>query len=279
MKGDGGRPKVSFGRVALVGTGLIGCSLGMELRLRKLAQEVVGFDIAPAHLQIALARGALDKQASTLSSALDGADLVLLAVPPRALLQLLPQVAQLAGPHALVTDLGSVKKAIVALGESLLGMRFVGGHPMAGAPEGGPKGAKLGLFEGAPWAIVRSSEGWDVAVDAFAQQMAALAQAVGAQPIFLDAAMHDRLAALVSHLPHLISFAFQRTIAQNPDKEIACRFSGGSYRDLIRVAQADRTLWEDIFLQNREELLKALTQFEGQLSCLRKAIEDREPVE
>ncbi|CCW36323.1 prephenate dehydrogenase [Chthonomonas calidirosea] len=263
---------VLFSQVAILGMGLMGTSLGMALRQQGLAQTVVGYDVQPSHLHMASKQGALDKVVGTPVEALADADLVVFAVPPYAIIEQLTCLAPYIPARALVTDLGSVKGAIVQRGEELLGARFVGGHPMAGGTQSGPQAAQPDLFREAAWAIVRSKP-FTLKNDPWALRLAAFVEALGAHPLPMEAAQHDHLAALVSHLPHLLSFAFMKTVEAEPERELAKQLAGGSFRDLTRIAAADNALWREIFLQNREELLQALAAFESQLALLRKEIE------
>src|SRR5579875_20277 len=263
---------VLFNQVAILGVGLMGASLGMALRRRGLAKTVVGYDVRPSHLHIASQQGALDRAAATPVEAISEADLVVFAAPPQAIVEQLSLLAPYIPSHALITDLGSVKEAIVQHGESLFGPRFVGGHPMAGGPQSGPQAAQSDLFRGAAWAIVRSAP-FVLEEDLWARPLATLIKALGARPLPMEATQHDRLAALVSHLPHLLSFAFMNMVEAHPNRELAKQLAGGSFRDLTRIAGADKELWREIFLQNREELLQALAAFESQLTLLREEIE------
>jgi prephenate dehydrogenase len=261
-----------FDCVAIVGVGLMGGSLGMALRARGLARRVIGVDKSAETLTRAQERGAMDAGTATLAGAVRAADGVVVAAPVGAIPSLLEAMAPHIRPDALVTDLGSTKAHIVQAGTRLYGPRFVGGHPMAGSEQSGIEAARPDLFDGAAWAVVRP-EPFAPQEDAPAVRLAALASALGARPIPMDAARHDRLVALVSHLPHLLSFAFARTVGAAPEAAQAREMAGGSFRDLMRVSAADPALWRDIFLDNRGPLLDTLDAFEAQLAALRRAVE------
>jgi prephenate dehydrogenase len=265
-----------FACVAILGVGLMGGSLGLALRERGLAEHVVGFDREEAILQRALERGALHAATTDLAEAVRTADCVVAAAPVRIIPTLLEQVAPHARPDALVTDLGSTKAGIVEVGTRLFGPRFVGGHPMSGSEESGIRAARTEMFTGAAWAIVRP-EPFVLETDAPAARLAALVSALGARPIPLGADCHDRLVALVSHLPHVLSFAFARTVAEDKAAEQARALAGGSYRDLMRVSAADPLLWRDIFLGNRDALLEAIAAYESCLHTLRQQIDSADP--
>lgn len=255
-------PFLPFDTVAVIGVGMMGGSIGLEMRQRQLARRVVGIDLHQATLRAARDKGCIDIPAADMQSGVTEADCVVVAAPVGAIPQLLAQIALYVPPESLVTDLGSTKRSIVVAGEESLGKRFVGGHPMAGSPVQGLAGVRAGLFEDAAWAVVRSVEfTLSEEADPFAMRLAELAVSLGARPISMDAARHDRLVALVSHLPHVIAFAFSALIAENPDADLARALAGGSYQDLMRVAGADPALWNDIFHDNREELSTVLAGF------------------
>lgn len=260
-----------FACVTIVGVGLMGGSLGLALKARGLARRVVGVDKSAEILARAQERDAIDVGTTDLAEGVRDADGVVVAAPVGVIPALLEKIAASVRPDALLTDLGSTKGRIVAAGSRLFGPRFVGGHPMAGGVESGVEAARADLFTGAAWLIVRPQP-FTLEEDPPASRLAALITALGARPIPMEAACHDRLAALVSHLPHALSFAFARTVAASEEAEQAREMAGGSYRDLMRVAAADPTLWQDIFRDNREALLAALAAFETHLRDLKRQI-------
>lgn len=265
-----------FTRAAIVGVGMMGGSLGLALKARGVTQSVVGIDLDAANLERAREMGAIDDGTTALDAGVASADVIILAVPVSAIPDLLHFLSLYAHPDALITDIGSAKQIICEAGERLCGPRFVGGHPMAGSPQGGVDAALPNLFEGAAWAVVRSQmpEGEG---DAFVRQAVALARALGARPVLLDSAAHDRAVALVSHLPHILSFAFADMVAGSPDPVLANRMAGSSFRDMMRVSTSDRAFWHDIFASNREEVLSALTLFETQINRLKAALTTMPP--
>lgn len=261
-----------FAQVTIIGVGLMGGSLGLALRQRDLATAVVGVDRQADTLAEAVAVGAIDRGTTDLADGVKDADCVVMAVPVGIISELMEQIAPFVSPNALVTDLGSVKQRIVAAGTRWFGTRFVGGHPMAGSEQSGVSAARADLFEGAAWAIVRPTP-FAFDSDTKAAQAAALARALGAKPVALDAAQHDRLVALVSHLPHALSFSFAQLIGSHPEAEVAQSLAAGSYRDMMRVSRSDPALWRDIFLDNRDALLIAIHSFSSQLDSLQRSIE------
>lgn len=266
---------VPFERVAILGVGLMGGSLGMALRARKLAQSVVGWDHNPETLTLAQQRGAIDSAETELSLAIRNADAIFLAVPVGVAPALLERIAPDVGPDALLSDLGSVKGEIVAAGEPLFGPRFIGGHPMAGSEQSGAAAARADLFTGATWAVVPHSPE-SSASEPFPARLLGLIAALEARPLLLDAATHDRLVALISHLPHVLAFALRDTVANDPERDLALQLAGGSYRDMTRVASSDPALWNGIFQANRDFLLAALTAYEQQLTTFIQALRDKD---
>jgi prephenate dehydrogenase len=255
--------------VAIIGVGMMGGSLGLSLRARGLARAVVGIDLRADILKRAREMQAIDHGVMKVEDGVQGADCVVVAAPVGVIVPLLERIAPYVGPETLVTDLGSVKTPIVAAGERLYGARFVGGHPMAGSERSGVDASMPGLFVGAAWAIVRAAR-FTLNNDLPARRIAALAEALGARTIALDAAQHDRIAALVSHLPHLLSFTYAQAVGADPEAELARTMAGGSYRDLMRVSAADADLWRDIFRCNREFLRDAITAYEAELQMLKR---------
>jgi prephenate dehydrogenase len=268
-------PFPPFARVTILGVGLMGGSLGMALRTRRLAQTVVGWDHDAEALETAQQRGAIDTAEPDLKLAIAEADAIFLAVPVGAASALLERIAPQVRPNALISDLGSVKTEVVATGHRLFGTRFVGGHPMAGSEQSGVAAARADLFADAPWAVVPyrlpNPDG-----DADLERLIALVVALGARPLLLDPAPHDRLVALISHLPHALAFALKGTVETDMEHDLALQLAGGSYRDMTRVASSDPALWRGIFQANRDFLLSALASYEQRLSALIQAIRDND---
>ncbi len=272
-EGDAGEAFPPFACAAIIGVGMMGGSLALALKARGLARRVVGADRNDLSLQTALNRQAIDAAFSEPEKAAGGADFVALAAPVGAIPGLLEAIAPYVRPDALITDLGSVKARIVETGGRLLGPRFVGGHPMAGSERSGVEAAQADLFAGAAWAVVRSQP-FALASDPPAARLAALIAALQARPVLLEARAHDRLVALVSHLPHVLSFAYAQTVEDSGEAEAARALAGGSYRDLMRVSASDTALWQDIFANNRDELRAVLAAFDQALDELRRALEE-----
>lgn len=263
-----------FDCIAIVGVGLMGGSMGLALREKKLTRRVIGIDLLAESVKKAVEVGAIDDGTNDLMEIAE-ADCVVFAAPVGILPTLMERAAPFIRSDALITDLGSVKGSIVEAGERWFGPRFVGGHPMSGSEASGIEAARSDLFEGAAWAIARSRD-FNLAEDTWAARLAALVAVLGARPLTMTAGHHDHLVALVSHLPHLLSFAFARTVEGDTFAEQARQMAGGSYRDLIRVSGSSPELWRDIFLHNREALQAALIAYEYHLMALKDAIENKD---
>ena len=260
-----------FRRVGLIGTGLIGGSLGIRLREWRLVGEVTGYDRNPTALKLALERGAVDRVASSAAEATRGADLIILAVPVLSVAAVVREIAPVVEQGAVVTDAGSTKYGILQQAESLLppGAYFIGGHPMAGSEESGMEGADPALLENAIYVLTPGREVPGTVVD----RLSNLLEAAGAQPLILDAMNHDRLAAAVSHLPHLAAAALVDCAARMGEGEMIKTLAAGGFRDTTRVALGNPQIWRDICVSNRWPLLEALASLEGALSQLKGLLE------
>ncbi len=239
-------------RVAILGVGLIGGSIGLACR-RRLEGTVTGFDSDPATLERALEAGALDESAASVAEACKEAELVFCAAPVSALPGIARQALEAAGPECVVTDVGSTKREIVAaLGED---ERFIGGHPLAGAETSGVEHARAELFEGARWYLTPTTYSGGLLYDRLQRSLAEL----GARPQAIDAATHDRLMATVSHLPHVIANVLVNQAASELSED-AERLpeAGPSLRDSTRVAGSNPRIWVDILASNREAVAAAI---------------------
>lgn len=256
-------------RVFVIGTGLIGGSIGLGLR-RSGDAVVRGFDASVENAEAALSLGALDEVAPDLERGVVDADIVVVATPVGEVLPTIERVASTGGPGTLVTDVGSTKSGIVTEAERLLGSDrpFIGGHPMAGTEGEGIRSARQDLFDGALWILTPTDR-----TDSDAYRRAnALVASLGARTLALDPAEHDRLVALVSHLPYAIATALMALAGQEGDERVF-RAAAGSFRDVTRTAGTNPRVWRDIFASNREAVVRELEQFAMRLDELRSAID------
>jgi prephenate dehydrogenase len=239
-------------RIAILGVGLIGGSIGLAAR-RRLDADVCGFDPEPATLERALELGALQRRAGSLAQACEGVEIVFCAAPVAALPRVAEQALAACGEDCVVTDVGSTKRDIVsALGQD---ERFIGGHPLAGAETSGVENARAELFEGARWYLTPTAHSGGLLYDRLQRALAE----IGARPQAIDAEAHDRLMATVSHLPHVIANVVVNQVAV----ELAAGSerlpeAGPSLRDATRVAGANPKIWGDIFASNREAVAAAV---------------------
>lgn len=261
-------------RIAIVGVGLMGGSLGLALRANRVAQTVVGFDNA-ATIFAACAMGAIHEGSASLAEAVDGADIVFIATPIHRIREVIANLAPIIGGNTTVSDLGSVKTGIDSYGHALLGDRFLGGHPMAGSESTGIHAARASLYAGAAWALTPVNN--TPTPNDRTAALCKVIQRIGAKPLVMSADRHDRAAALVSHLPHLISFAYNHTVEKDAERELAHALAAGSYRDLTRVAASDPILWRDVFIENREWLLAALNAYRSAIIDLETAVLTENP--
>jgi prephenate dehydrogenase len=258
--------------VLIVGTGLIGGSIGLALR-EAGAARVTGFDAAPDRARRAAELGALEEAFDQLPPACAAADIVLLATPVGQITSGVRSVAGASREGTIVTDVGSTKGPIVDEAERILGSRrpFVGGHPMAGSEREGIEAARPDLFHAALWILTPTRSTDERAF----RTVRDLVGATGAKTIALDPVEHDRLVALVSHLPYAIATALMDLAGAEGDERVF-RAAAGSFRDVTRTAGSAPHIWRDILAANREALLRELDAFAGRLGDFRRALADRE---
>ena len=242
-------------RIAVLGVGLIGGSIGLAAK-RRLGAEVVGFDADPANARRGVEVGALDRSGETIPEAVEGAEVVFCAGPVGALPGLVAEALEASGPDAVVTDVGSTKRELIAgLEDDERLERFIGGHPIAGAESAGVENARDDLFEGARWYLTPTERSSGVHYDRLQRAIADL----GARPQAIDPETHDRLMATVSHLPHVIANVLvQQAAAAAMEESERLPEVGPSFRDTTRVAGANPAIWGDIFATNSEAVAREI---------------------
>jgi prephenate dehydrogenase len=260
-------------RVAILGLGLMGGSLGLSLRaLLESPPEVAGYDVDPQVRQRALEHGAITRAYASPEETVEDADLVVFAVPVLAMADLMSRVAPALSRHAILMDLGSTKEQVLAWVEQMptLASRFVGGHPMAGSERQGIEGARADLYVGSVWCLTPSRQ-----TDADALERAlALVTRLGAKPLVLDAAWHDDLVASVSHLPLVAAAALVRIVANDPERMV---LAASGFRDTTRVASGSPEMARDICLSNRVALIRWLDTYISELNQFRSLINLADP--
>src|ERR1700739_4517150 len=269
-----------FRRVAVLGTGLIGGSFALALRKYFPDTTVVGWDKAHV-LRHAFERAAIHEGVGDLSLALAGADLIYVALPVGQTIELLPEVARLAPPHSLVTDTASTKRSVCAVAAESFhehGTRFLGGHPMAGKEISGIAAADADLFQGAKYALIASStpENAPKAAEPRVAKFGSLIEKLGAEPVWLSAEMHERAAAVVSHLPQLLAVALAGVVRDQTDETgLPVTLAGRGLRDALRLAGSPYSVWRDIVLTNTDNLDRVLDQMIQALEQIRSDLRTR----
>jgi prephenate dehydrogenase len=267
-----------FKQVTIVGTGLIGGSLGLALRKRRLAARVIGFDRAPV-LKRAKDCGAIDAGSSMLSAAVRGSDLIVLATPVIAIIDLIQRLSPSLPARALVTDVGSTKSEIVRQAAKTFGrtasQRFLAGHPMAGKENAGVEFADADLFEGASWLFTPLPR--QNPHTGLCGEFLHCVEKIGARVALLDPAEHDRVCAWISQLPQMISTALAATLVDEFGPEAPLLDIGGrALRDLTRISGSPYSMWRDIAITNKKNLADALHKLEQRLAHIRENLDTRE---
>ena len=265
-------PIAPFRRLALIGIGLIGSSLARAARERGLAEEIVVSTRSPATLEEARALGLGDRYETDAAEAVRDAGLVIVSVPVGAS----GAVAERIGPHlaegAILTDVGSTKASVIAAMAPHVAphAHFVPGHPIAGTERSGPSAGFASLFENR-WCILTPPPGTDEGAVA---RLAAFWEAVGSRVEAMDPEHHDRVLAIVSHLPHIIAYNIVGTAddLESVSEGEVIKYSASGFRDFTRLAASDPVMWRDVCLHNREAILEMLGRFSEDLSALQRAI-------
>jgi prephenate dehydrogenase len=259
-------------RIAVLGVGLIGGSIGLAAREHLESARVTGYGRSRERLERARELGAIDVAAGSLEEALDGADACFACAPVGALPEQVRTALAVAGPDCVVTDVGSSKQALVSGFDD---PRFVGGHPIAGAETSGVEHARADLFQGAVWYLtpIERSSGL------LYERLHRFVIGVGARPVAVDPETHDRLVAVFSHLPHvlanvLVSQAATRLLEHGE----ALRQVGPSFRDGTRVAGANTAMWTDVYLSNRRAIVEEIKRFASSLERVAERLEAGEGV-
>ncbi len=255
-------------RVSIIGLGLIGGSLG--LALRSAGHEVVGYARKPRVAALALKRGAADRAAKSLTSAVKRADVVIIATPVLAVNDILSAISNDVAAGAIVTDVASTKAAVMGWAEQYLphNINFIGGHPMAGKEVAGIEAADAKLFRGCTYCLV---PGANASVKS-QKVLEGLVLSVGAKPLYIGAAEHDRLVAGISHLPLLLSTALVADTTGSPLWPSMSKLASSGYRDTSRLASGDPRMSRDICLTNKEPILTAIDEYIKELKKLRRLV-------
>ncbi|NLH98284.1 MAG: prephenate dehydrogenase/arogenate dehydrogenase family protein [Chthonomonadales bacterium] len=252
-------------RIAILGLGVMGASIGMALHRAGVA-EVVGWDPDADAVEAARELGAVGQSVTSPECAVSSAELITLAAP----VPVIPELASHIVPHmrddAVVTDIGSVKTPIVQQCERLLGERFVGGHPMAGTEMHGARHANPAMLRDAPWILTPTARTSEESLMLVRDLIASL----GARPVTMEPDEHDRLVAYISHLPHAVAFALAAAVHTSVEPD-GLALAGGSFRSGTRVAASDPSVWSHIMVQNAGHVTAALDRLLPILASIRDA--------
>jgi len=263
---------VIYNRVALIGLGLIAGSMAHAMRRAGLAGEIVGTARSAETRKVAAEIGLCDRIVETAAEAVEGADLVVLAVPVGAMEAVTREIAPHLAPGATITDVGSVKRDVIAAIAPHLpeGVHFVPGHPLAGTEHSGPRSGFAELFDNR-YVLLTPDPGTDAEAVA---KLRAFWEGCGANVEEMDADHHDLVLAVTSHTPHLIAYTMVGVaddLRRVTDSEVI-KYSAAGFRDFTRIAASDPTMWRDVFLSNKDATLEILGRFTEELFALQRAI-------
>lgn len=263
-------------RITLIGVGLIGGSLVLDLKRHKLAQHITGIDLDRDNLQRALERRVIDQADTRLAPEhINSADLIVIAAPVAALPDICRQLAPHLRPHTIVSDVGSTKLSAITAFRQHLGTHFprcVATHPIAGSDRSGALAARFNLYRGKKL-IICPHEAQDTEAVSITEH---LWQAIGAHTFRLSAEEHDAVFAAVSHFPHLLAFAYMQQLLSAENANRCLNFAGSGFRDFTRIAASNAHVWKDIFLDNRRSLCALIEQQEQQLAYLKGCLKNQD---
>lgn len=254
-----------FKRVTIIGVGLLGGSIGLALKKRKLAREVIGVFRRESSKKAALKAKAVDKAFLSIEEGVKGADFIIVCTPVGRIVRIVKEISKYAGNGAVVTDVGSTKSFIVSKLEKSLNrkVKFVGSHPMAGAEKSGVASAVSSLFQKSACIITKTrctdKKAFSV-VKKFWEKLGAVCKVLSPEK-------HDAYAAEISHLPHLVSACLVRSVEKG-----SLRYAAAGFKDTTRIASSDPAMWQDIFVTNKRQTLRALKAFKAEVDRFEKMI-------
>lgn len=261
-----------FKKIVIFGVGLIGGSIALALKKHPGAPHIVGVGRAQQSLQEALDLGLIDSAETDIASALDAADLVIIATPVAQTPAILKAIRPYLSESTIITDAGSTKSDVMAYARAELGdqvNQFVGGHPIAGAEKSGPAAAMADLYLGKNVILTPDEQTSNSVLD----QVSRLWQQCGAVVSHMSAQEHDSVFAAVSHLPHLLAFALVEDLAKRSNAELLFKFAASGFRDFTRIAGSHPEMWRDIALANKTALLSELRLYQQALSDMTALLE------
>jgi prephenate dehydrogenase len=247
-----------YGCVGIIGTGLIGGSLGLALRKKGAADRVLGYDVDPSMIEEAVGRGAVDEAAGSIEDIAAACDLIFIAVPVRSIPDVLRALAQDVKAGTTISDVGSVKEKVVVAAREILpeGCHFIGGHPLTGSEQRGADFADPQLFNDAYYVLTPLT---DCDAEAYSR-LHALLTALGARVLAMEPLQHDRAVSVISHLPHLIAMGLMNLALERAEEYPLLRLAAGGFRDMTRIASSSSGIWLDILMENREAVEESLRE-------------------
>ncbi|BCD59744.1 MULTISPECIES: prephenate dehydrogenase [unclassified Nitratiruptor] len=253
-------------QVGIVGLGLMGGSLALDLKKKGIADRIVGYDRNPVHCQQAISLGLVDKIVDF--EQIKTCDVIFLAIPVEGIIKALQQLTDIQ-PNTTIIDLGSTKEKIVKSCPPQIRKNFVAAHPMTGTEFSGPEAAIEGLYYDKIVVLCNIEEN-----DPFHKERAEnIFVKLGMQIVMMDAHEHDLHAAYISHLPHAISYALANSVLKQEDPKSILILAAGGFKDMSRLAKSNPAMWSDIFKQNKENLLRSFTTFNEEFSYAKELIE------
>ncbi|MCL4472727.1 MAG: prephenate dehydrogenase/arogenate dehydrogenase family protein [Actinobacteria bacterium] len=263
-------PDFSNTSIAIIGVGLMGGSLGLAAQERLEVARVTGYSRTERTLQRALELGAITDEAGSIEEAAAGADIIFVATPVRSILESARRALAASKPGSIVTDMGSTKSSLMAALTAAEEKRFIGGHPVCGSETAGVGNSREDLFDNATW-FLTSGRGVD---PSNYERLHGFIARIGAIPTAIDPDAHDRIMALVSHLPHVLAnSAMNQVGGVNLDGREALLSAGPSFRDLTRIAGSNPRVWTDIFMENSRWLVEALKEHRESIDSITAAVE------
>jgi len=264
-----------FGKIVVIGVGLIGGSFGLALKATGRGGQVVGAGRSAANMAVALERGAIDSIEADVAAAVQDADLVLISTPVAQIEKIFLSIKSKIKPNAVITDAGSTKRDVVAAARAVLGgqiAQFIPAHPIAGAEHSGAAAAHAGLFRDRRLVLTPLEENRKEDIEA----LAGLWAAFGARVSRMTPEEHDEVFAAVSHLPHLLAYALVSDIGARPNAAQLFGYAAGGFRDFTRIASSHPEMWRDICVANSDQLLKEVIRFSDELEKIKQLLQTQD---
>jgi prephenate dehydrogenase len=272
FRGNAKGPGIAINKVAIAGLGLIGGSIAMALKERGMGIEIVGIDRNTGFLNSALGMGIIDRSFNNKPGDLEGVQLLVIAVPVGAMESVLEGLLPYLPHDCVITDVASVKRRAITSMTKMLeaGQVFVGGHPMAGSEKSGIAAARADLFDNAAYVLTPTGS----EPDAVIRFIEGYVRLLGARPVIMTPEQHDRLVAMISHMPYIAAICLNLAVSNMDSSGDAKVLAAGGFRDITRVASSDAGLWAGICIENRDALIEVIKVFREQLCCVEHLIND-----